>query len=367
MGITIWGPGMDPKLPRTVFYQNDHPESLVFDKESWNWYKCEDDGSRTKLFGVTGILKVIHKPALLPWGIKVALERMRKLLVTGGYTYPTVDGQQALSLYEDTLDEIIKTAKKTDSEILHDAGDVGHDAHFWLESVVKAIISKDEPRRLELFAKFPIDERASNCAIAAMAFFDAHNVRFLCAERPVYSRTLKAVGTLDALALTDSCDDPACCPVPHKDSLTLLDYKTSNGLYPSMLAQAAFYSFAYMEENPGQHIERRFVIRLGKDDGKFESWHMPGDEWFEADLAVYRYALGLYQSLQVIEDRLTEIAANAKAIHKAAETLVKDAEYAIRCPESEIYKGMRRKKGCNGKEKMCEACAKIYLDKHPVI
>src|ERR1019366_1415038 len=117
MGIKIWQPGQNPALPKTWFY--DHTECLVFDEGVWTWFRCEADDSRTPLRGVTNVLKVIHKPALLPWGIKVCLARMRQLLIDGHYVV-TPEIQETYALCEDTLDEIIQTAKKTDSDILHD-------------------------------------------------------------------------------------------------------------------------------------------------------------------------------------------------------------------------------------------------------
>jgi hypothetical protein len=351
---------MNPALPVTYFYGGT--EKLVFDKEPWCWYKCESDGSRTPLYGVTNILKVIHKPQLLPWGIKVCLAKMRQMLVESHYVI-TKEIQETFPLYEDTLDEIIKEAKKTDAKILHDAGDVGTDAHEFLEEYGKLTIRKDETRRLELLAHFPADERAENCAIAGLEFFDRHNIRFLACERPVYSRSLKAVGTADGIVLADSCDDPACCPEYYRDSLTLLDYKTANGLYPSYLGQAAFYQQAYQEETC-EHIERRFILKLPKDDGKFESWHAAGDDLFRQDLAIYTYALGLYQSLHAVEDRLDRIRDEARAIRKAAETKADDARQAVKCDKADDYQGVRKKKSCNGKDKMCQKCEEIYAGRH---
>ncbi len=352
-------------MPKTWFY--NHTECLVFDEEPWQWYKCEADGSRTPLWGTTNTLKIIHKPALLPWGIKVSLAKLKQILMEGKYVVPylgTFDPQEIYPLYEETLDEIIQAAKKTDSNILHDAGDVGTDAHDFLENFGKTFIRNEESRRLELLARFPSDERAENCAVAGLEFFHKHNVRFIHCERPVYSRSLDAVGTCDAIVLCDSCDDHACCPEYFRDSLTLLDYKSANGLYPSYLGQCAFYQFAFQEEFPDQHIERRFVLKLPKTEGKFESWHSFGDDLFRQDLDIFVYALGLCKSLRVAEDRIDKIASEAKAIRKAAEQAEDDARQLIKCDDADKYKGVRKKKSCNGKETMCEACEKIYADKH---
>jgi len=169
---------------------------------------------------------------------------------------------------------------------------------------------------------------------------------------------------MDALVWASSCDDPACCPEPYEHSLTLLDYKSSNGVYPSYMAQAALYAYAFMEEFPDQHIDRRFVLKLPKTEGAFQSFHMAGDELFRQDLAIYTFALGLYRSIHIVEERMSDLAAEAKAIRQAAETKADDARQAIKCDKADEYKGVRKKKGCNGKEKTCEECTKIYTIKH---
>jgi len=358
VGIVIYASGTSPNLPEYTFYGG--AERLVFEKDTWTWYRCNEDGTRTKLYGVTGVLKIIAKEALIPWAVKMALARCKQLLVEGGYV-----GEDTKKLFESVLDDILAKAKKADSEILSDAGNVGHEAHQFLEDYVNATIHHNEERRFELLAKFPIDERAANCVIAGLEFFYKHNVRFICAERPVYSRELKCCGTLDNLALTDSCDDVTCCPVPHKDSLTLIDYKTSNYLYASYLAQAAIYQKSYQEETV-KHIERRFILRLGKTEAEFESWHMAGDQIYEEDLTLYRHALGLYKSVHLVEDRLSSIRQIQAAARRALAKEIRDAEHAICCPESAKYKGVRKKK-CNGTDHPCEACKKIFLDKHPEV
>jgi hypothetical protein len=295
---------------------------------------------------------------------------MKALLVGGHYVVPylgTFDPEAIFPLYEESLDEIIQAARKTDSEILTDSGDVGTSAHDFLEKIGQTYIRGDESRRLELLAHFPEDDRAASCAISALEFFQRHHIQFIHTERPVYSRSLDCCGTMDALVWADSCDDPACCPEPFEHSLTLLDYKSSNGVYPSYMAQCALYAFAYMEEFPTQHIERRFVLKLPKTEGAFQSFHMAGDELFKQDLAIYTFALGLYRSLHVVGKRMNDLAAEAKAIRRVAEKTEDDARQAVKCDKADEYQGVRKKKSCNGQETMCETCTKIYQEKHEKI
>jgi hypothetical protein len=49
------------------------------------------------------------------------------------------------------------------------------------------------------------------------------------------------------------------------------------------------------------------------------------------------------------------------AARRAAEKVVRDAAYAIECPDAKSYKGVRKKK-CNGTDHPCESCAKKYKE-----
>jgi hypothetical protein len=118
------------------------------------------------------------------------------------------------------------------------------------------------------------------------------------------------------------------------------------------------YAEAYQEENPTEKIERRFVLRLGKDDGEFESWHAAGDELFREDRDGFLNALALYRSLRIIESRVDDIKEGRKQRQK--ESLA--AERAIRCLDAARYKGVRKKKGCNGTDIMCETCTNTYRE-----
>lgn len=362
LGIVVYAAGTSPNLPEYTFYKGT--ERLVFEKDSWTWYRCNEDGTRTKLYGVTGVLKIIAKEALIPWAVKTALARTKKLLIEGKFLATDDPEFSPYPLFETELDRILSQAKKADSEVLTDAGNVGHEAHQFLEDYVNATIYHNEGRQLEILAKFPLDERAANCAIAGLEFFYKHNVRFICAERPVYSKELQCCGTMDNLALTDSCDDVTCCPVSHQDSLTLIDYKTSNFLYGSYLAQTAIYQKAFQEET-GQNIERRFILRLGKTEAEFESWHMAGDKIYEEDLAFYKHALDLHKSVHLVDERLARIRQTQAASRRAIAKELKGEQMKIKCASADKYKGVR-KPTCN-KGNPCQTCSKIYLDKHPEV
>ncbi len=352
----MYAAGSDPNLPEFIF-NYDPPVKLLFDQSCWTYFKVTPTGLEPQ-FGVTGVLKIIDKSeAISRWAVKTALARTRKLLLDGGFV-----GEDAKKLYEYQLDQILESARKADKEALEDAGNVGHDAHGWVESLIRSTLANDVERRLELFAKLPLDERAANACIAAVLWMVAHNVRWLNTERKVYSLKYGYAGTCDGMAIIDSCGDPLCCPHAFKDRKSLVDWKTSNALYITYLMQTACYQHAHQEET-GEQIEDRWVIRLGKDDAEFDPWHVDETD-FEDDFHGFLSALELYKIVHKIDDRVSAVKATKTAAKRAAAKIERDAIYAIECLEAKNYKGVRRKKGCNGTEKMCQVCEKIYIDKH---
>jgi hypothetical protein len=358
--LIIYSGGHDPKLPTYHFtFPDGVTETLKFNQSEWRYYWHRPDGV-VPLDGISGITKICTPTQVIKnWAVKVALLRTKKLLMDGGYVY--LDGDTK-SLYESVLDDILAKAKKEDDDILQDAGRVGTDAHDWLEHVIKA--RDNEERRLELFAKFPPDERAASCCIAGIDWIVRHSARYVYSERKVFSRSYRYAGTLDAVAYVSSCDDPSCCPHPYVgERLCILDYKSSNALRVGYLFQVAAYRHALIEEL-GIKIEDTWILRLDKSTGEFDPWHIEGSGLFEEDFKGFLNCLETCRSIARAEDRVGGVIELRTARRRAAEKVVRDEQYKIECPESKNYKGSRQKKGCNGTETVCAACTQKYKDNH---
>src|ERR1035437_304615 len=146
---------------------------------------------------------------------------------------------------------------------------------------------------------------------------------------------------MDGLAVCDSCQDKACCPVAFKDRICLIDWKSSNYLKIEYLFQTASYKRAKMEERPELKIEDIFLFRLGKSEeeaGKFEAWHMTPDE-YEEDFQGFMACLNLTRLVDSVDERMKtqkgtiravkkQQKATAKAIAKEQEKLQKARQYA---------------------------------------
>jgi hypothetical protein len=342
-------------------------------------YFLVNNGELEILAGVTNTCGIIDKSeALVPWGCKMM--RQKLLATAPAMTLPTGERIVRQMAWEE-FEKLTEEAKSAHKERLEDAGQVGHAAHDWVERYIKAILAEDEPRRLDLLVNFPADERAKNACVAALDWMNQHNVRWRFTERKIYSRTYKYAGTLDGLALVDSCSNHNCCPHQFQDRLSLIDWKTSNQLNLGYLLQTACYEFAY-EEETGEDVADRWVIRLGKEDGEFETWHTEPD-LFNLHFQGFLTCLKLTQLVDTIKGIIRAraqavregIKAEKKAIREAEERAEKERKaqakaekqkaraeaLRLKCTKADKYKGTRKpgcKTGVDGGP--CVSCAFKY-------
>lgn len=332
-------------------------EKLRFSPSKWLWVRESDDGNFEELSGVTNVVEIVDKSAaLIPWAIKKAMQKLRALAIERH-----LGPDACIQMFEEELDRLIEEAKKADREELESAGETGHDVHGWIESLIKAIISENRNRELEVLAKLPEDERAAACCVGAVEWMVKHNVRWLSTERKVYSRQYRYAGTMDGLCVVDSCNDRLCCPHEFKDRLTIADWKTSNYLYVTYLMQVAAYQQAH-EEEAGEKIEDRWVLRLDKDDGEFDPWHAEGREAFTQDWEGFLNALNLTRSLKAIDARIGIVRDARREARKVAAEAAKAERLALQCDGYRKYKGVRFPK-CNDGHP-CKACLRKYEEKH---
>jgi hypothetical protein len=299
----------EPVVPSWKFY--DGEIEIFFDAGPHVYYLFDKDGDRRNLDGVTTVLQVINKPFLKAWAAKVCVEYLKEHLIAPN------GGLRNLSTEE--LHILLQEAKGQHKVHLEKAGDIGTLAHDCLEKNIKKAIAENggvvsklwflpdnyigqTDANDSLTAQYA--EKAFNCVQAAFGWMQAHNVRFTHTERKIYSRILDVAGTLDGLALVDSCSDPMCRGCrgrTWKNERVVLDWKSSNQLSIDYALQTAVYLFAHVEEF-GEQIGARWVLRLGKESGDFEPWYLPVAE-FEGDLLAFESALSLHRSLDAAESR----------------------------------------------------------------
>lgn len=264
-----------PRYGPFLFYNNE--VKLWFDSEDLGFgghtYLREYGAELVPQRGVTTILKIIDKSEfLIPWASKRVAEKLAA-------TMPTwEDGLDVYTKcihYEEFL-ELVDAAKKAPREILQDAGNVGEEAHRALEDSIKYAINTNGGK-VERLVHIPKDPRAVSCCAAALDWMHRHDVKWISTEQKIYSREHEFAGTMDGKASVTSCDDSVCCPGPFTDRLSIIDWKSSNQIAVSYAYQVAAYRKAHMEET-GVDVTDAFILRLGKEDGDFEAWHLESDD-----------------------------------------------------------------------------------------
>jgi hypothetical protein len=300
---------------------------------------------------VTDTCQIIDKSqALIPWACKMMAQKI--LHETTKYHCMSQGSCNGEYVVPDTeFINLVLASKSAHREKLDAAAAIGHMAHDWIEQYIKADINRQKLR-----PQPPSHPEAANCCFAALDWMSKHNVRWQSTEQKVYSKKWRYAGTLDGMALVDSCGDTKCCRTAFKDRLSLIDWKSSNDLRIEYLLQTAAYLAAYTEEH-GVLVEDRWIIRLGKDDGEFDPWHLE-DSSVDIDFDAFCYALHLKRTLAAIEARMKGRANEIKLQHKAEKALEKQAALAIECDGYKTYKGIQKPR-CN-KGNPCQACLARY-------
>jgi hypothetical protein len=258
-------------------------EELSFDPVKHVYVK---DGC--EIPSVTKIVKIIDKSnALIPWAAKVVIEKLTNSLAS--VQFP-IDAPE--------LFEKILAAKSAHKDHLDSAGDIGKKAHDLIEKYIKHRLSP-----ASLMPELSGDEQVDSCFLAMIGWEREHSVLWISTEKKIYSREYNYAGTLDGLAYCDSCQNKSCCPESFERRLSLIDWKSSNYLYPEYMYQTAAYVRAIVEEFPDQIITDRWIVQLGKEDGRFNPWHI-GMEYQAEDFDIFRWCLYLTRAIEGVKIRL---------------------------------------------------------------
>jgi hypothetical protein len=334
---------------KSYWFYNDTVE-IRFDKKEHVYYLVQADKSLKALDSVSQICHVIDKSkALVPWACK---QMMLKLFTLVPKTI-TKSGTEAVIMPYDEFEKAVVSAKSAHKERLEDAGEVGNAVHDWVERYIQLRINGHSTD--EILSQFPFDARAENGCTAALAWMAAHNVRWLATEKKIYSREFEIPGTMDGIARTDSCTDPKCCPQEFKDHLSVIDWKTSNNLYLEYIMQVATYRVAEQEEN-GTQYDDAWILRLGKEDGECEPWHLDL-EALELGWKAFRSAQELTHGVKALEEWLKGRKATQSAIKKAVKAEARVAKLLEECAGSKRYKGIRPPQ-CG-----CRSCIHRFVDR----
>lgn len=204
------------------------------------YYPCPKCGDSHP--SVTSILDVIASPALMGWMAKNGTAKVNMLKDVLKETLPDSyerylgRAEARWKLTENTA--FWKSGKETGAE----AADYGTMAHAWLESHLKGV-------SVDLGA---LPEPARNAVNAYLAWEQQHELKTIKTEETFYCCKLNYAGTADWVGMIDG-------------ELTLMDWKSSSGIFFNYPIQVLGYAIA----DEMQHADRLYrqvgIGRFGKD------------------------------------------------------------------------------------------------------
>lgn len=231
---------------------NPYPKvSVSFDEEKHSFTIGE-----RKILSVTRVTSVIDKsPVLMGWQEKITRNHLLERLQSGM-----------------PIDErFIKEATSLHRAEKEKAGTSGDIVHEYFEQLA-----------LKLKPEIPEEEEARNGVLAGLKWINENRVTFLEAEKLSYSKKYDFAGIIDSIARVNG-------------KLTILDFKTSSGIYPEMFLQASAYATMY-EEMTKKKIAQVLILHLDKKTGNFKPYPIENVKGcvdvFIAALKIRRYLNG---------------------------------------------------------------------------
>ena len=189
----------------------------------------------TKVPGVTTVLNILNKPALVIWANRLGLQGIDS------------------SKYRDEM------------------ADIGTLAHQMIVDYFKG-----EKTDTGDYSQTQID-LAENCLLSFWEWEKGHKIEVILAETPLVSQEYGFGGTIDCFCKLDG-------------QPTLLDFKTGKAIYPEFFYQLAAYKQLLAEA--GYLIEVTRILRIGRgaDEGFEERSVGKLDKQFE----IFKHCLSIY-------------------------------------------------------------------------
>lgn len=174
-----------------------------------------------------------------------------------------------------------KAAERGEIDSLYDKRDEAADAGTLAHEMVEAHIAGEDFETV-------IKGKPKAIVIQAMSAFNAYlnwsqtsNLEIIAQEMPLVSEKYQFGGTPDAIGIVAG-------------ELCIVDWKTSNGVYPDYLIQMAAYKVLWEENNPKDPITGGFhLCRFSKENGDFAHHYYSelDDGWEQFKLFLKAYEL----------------------------------------------------------------------------
>lgn len=228
------------------------------------------------LSGVTSVLNVIAKPALIPWAVKMAVDYLRGVMLA--------DIQFGFS--QDQFEQYLDEAQKAHTVKTKHAAGLGTDAHALVEIYIKQCLAATGGIPMESHNLLAPDPRVVEFAEWAVARHKQTGFKFILAEVPLADPKLAIAGTPDFIG--EETQDMVWTPV-------IGDLKTGNGIYDRVyFFQMAAYGYMWMKWTKRVAKPKLVIIHMPAqkpnqpmDEYWSEDWK--GDwEGFRAALIIHR-------------------------------------------------------------------------------
>jgi hypothetical protein len=192
------------------------------------------------LMGVTTILSVISKPALIQWSANMCIEHIVNNCKKELLAVPDGEIPDEIAYFIVTP-EILEEAKFAHRKKKEKAGDWGTNVHLAIENWIKKNdeLPKLDEKGFEVFSKFK-------------KWAEDNKVEFLESEKNVWSEKLWIGGIVDLVFKMNG-------------KKYIGDIKTSSGIYNEAFFQMGAYNLCLEEMGEHKDVDGYLVINLKKD------------------------------------------------------------------------------------------------------
>jgi hypothetical protein len=223
-----------------------------------------------QLTGVTTVLGVLAKNALIQWAANEAVKYIKENVVTADL----FEGSPESGIYYPVSEGDLEKARTAHARKRDKSADIGTTSHKWIESYIKAKIASTE---------LPgANKELSVITDNFLKWVEEKKPKFLASEKVVYSKKHFYAGTLDFIAEIDG-------------KVYLGDIKTGSGVYFEMFLQCAGYQLALEETEPEWKIEGHIIVNPTKDGKLNVETHYD----YEATKEGFLAALKLYKLMNI--------------------------------------------------------------------
>lgn len=226
------------------------------------------DGKR--MTGITSVLQIIAKPALIQWAVNMAVDCIKENLPK------EVENEMMLQFQRPDFMDLLEQARKAHTKKKEAAGDVGKTVHAAIKEFIK---NKTEPK---------LDEQGMKMFENFRKWLTDNKVEILESEKHLYSEKLFLAGICDAVVMIDG-------------KKWLVDFKTGGTrVYAEAFFQMGGYDILLNEMGEHKDIEGYIVLGIFKDGTTEEKRSISNNDNRDAFLA----ALKIYRIQEKINGQI---------------------------------------------------------------